>query len=172
MENDLRRWIGLVESPESDAERGQQSRNATMNVIQRIYAGKMYDHHVDLGEHGEFLVWGFKGLGMLLHFPELHEFCLMLGLRNRQAVGLSGAVYRLNPPMLNRYSRCITVNGLKELTSEAAKLLVNTTAFINVFSHEFIHAFDAVRTPKMIDRGASASPTGQLPPPEGGGLKG
>jgi hypothetical protein len=149
----------LNESPTNDAAMAKQAHAATMMITRGIYGGITAQHFVELAGHGDFLIWSAKSLGLTDIDPRLSNFCVMLGPKNPNALGLSGAVFRYEPSLFGQYNRCVVVYGLKAnwllAPNQAAKDLVNSTSFIKVMAHEFIHVLDSLRASKIIDRQTS-----------------
>ena len=142
----MRTLINLVESPESDAATALKARQTVLTVCKAIYYGAKADHHVELGNYGQFLLYDAERLGLTTNSPELKNLAIMLGLKNPKAIGLSGAFMRFGETIMGRYDRAIMVYGLTAIEDSAAKVLVNSTEFMRVFEHEFIHLLDGDRT--------------------------
>lgn len=150
------RYRDLTEGPQDDIARSEQAQRATRIVTHAIYGGAKPDFHVQFADHGEFLLYGADTLGLAAEFPAFDGLCLAFGLKDPNAVGFSGRVGRFaNEKLFDRYDRCIFFHCLAKISAADVRSATNSTAFLSISNHEFMHLLDAERTDGRIMKGVS-----------------
>lgn len=135
----------IFETILTDVEAARLASRAAITVSQRIYDGAKSDHLIEISDHGDFLLYGLDKLGLASIIPELSDCCLLFGKKQANTVGSSGGVYKFEEPILG-YNSAIAFWGIREITDKAVASFVNSTEFITIFKHEFIHVLDGIRS--------------------------
>lgn len=143
------RYHELTEAVADHLEMAKAASQAALAVCRKLDQGIQPDHHVDIEGYGPFFVYDF-GLFGLHAIPGMEQYCLMLGLRDPDKAidPVTGGVFRLNPPLLDHYTRCLVIYGLTAMKVETVQELVGTR-LLTVLKHEFIHVYDTLRNPKI-----------------------
>jgi hypothetical protein len=146
----------ISESPEQDGAMASQAQAAASTVLHAIVADPKPEHEVELGKYGDFFLYNPKALGLTKDYPELSDLAVMIGKPQKNAIGNSGAVMNFGETILGKYSHAIIIYCVRELTEEGVRKWTNSTSFLEIFAHEFMHVLDNKRTNNaIIPRGGS-----------------
>lgn len=117
----------------------QEVRKAYKQVSQYIYAKHEPDFDLELGSKGEYYVYSSRSMKVD------GDFLLLIGLRHPHAYGMSGAVMTFDDAVFGMH-RGIAIYGMRKMTMEDLHSTVNSTSFLTVFEHEYLHLLDIDRT--------------------------
>jgi hypothetical protein len=129
----------IRESANLEIDMHRQVRKAYQQVSQYIYKKHEPDYDIELGKKGDFYVYSSRSMGV-------HgDFLLLIGLRRPNTIGMSGALMAFNEGIFDMH-RGIAIYGMRELTMDDLYSTVNSTSFLEVFEHEYLHLLDIDRT--------------------------
>lgn len=130
----------LFETTDNEAEMHSHVRDLTSKVMHHIYNGGQPYHPIELGNYGDFFVYrSVEDIGLD------DRFLLLIGLKQREAIGMSGMIMGFGRDIFG-YDRGIVVYCMNEFTLKNMYTMVNTTGFMEVIEHEFVHMLDNDRT--------------------------
>ena len=133
----------ITESASLDVTMHRQVSDACRTVMDYIYRGNEPYAEVTFGDMGEFYVFLSRTMGLE------DDFLLAIGVRNPHAIGMSGALSNFSRSVFG-YDRGIFIHGMRRFTTEDMRATINSTSFIEVFQHEFLHLLDIHRTSGRI----------------------
>jgi hypothetical protein len=108
-----------------------------------VYDGNAPHGHTNIPEYGQFFIYRSEDVGLA------EPMLILIGLRKPNAIGISGMVVRFKTPFVG-HERGIMIHGMRTFTEDAMRSTVNSTDFITVFEHEYIHMLDNNRTGDAI----------------------
>jgi hypothetical protein len=140
----MRTHIDLIEDVQSDVSAHAKANKARFAVMSYVYDKQTYDFQVQYKGRDYYAIAGDTvGLDRIV---ENHDMLIMIGLKDPRAVGLSGMYIEFTKPIEGKYRRAIAVECMSKMSIESMVQSVNSTAFMPVFEHEFIHFLDSQRT--------------------------
>jgi hypothetical protein len=129
----------IKESASDDVAMHREVRRVYQLISQYIYKKNEPDYDLELGKQGEFYVYSSRSMGID------RDFLLLIGLRKPNTVGVSGALMTFSEGVLG-FHRGIAVYGMRQMTMDDLYSTVNSTSFLEVFEHEYLHLLDVDRT--------------------------
>lgn len=134
----------LFESSADEMAMYQQVRQASHAVVHAIYRGSKPFREVELGTFGDFYTYRSRedfGLDV--------GFLLLIGLRKKAAVGMSGMVVDFGQLVFG-YQKGLAIDCMSEFSVTNMRTMANSVGFMKVFEHEYLHMLDNRRTADRI----------------------
>lgn len=128
----------LPEGADEDVAAHDKASQAAIAISSYVHT-KGTDKLLDIEGIGEFLAVLPKSVGLD------RRLLILLGLHQKNTRGISGAYWNISK-VLGKYDRVIVIYCLREITQAEARRAVNSTEFLDVVTHEFIHFLDDMRT--------------------------
>lgn len=135
--------LNLSETVEHDILSAGNATKAALQVSRAIHGGVKPFCDVEMEPGMNFLAFDPSALGLTKLNPQLERCPILLGMKEKNTVGMSGIVATIPLGILTPQSdRCIGIMGMREFTEEGARILVMSTEFVSTIRHEFIHLYD------------------------------
>lgn len=150
--NSMRHLINIVESVEDDINMDRLADRACHMLMHHVYDHRKSDFEVEFRNNDKldaYLCFRPETIGYDKEFG-IDDLLVCIGKKDRRARGYSGMHAKFGKTVLGRYTHAIIINCLSALDDDNLVTSVNSTLFIPVFKHEFIHAFDGLRTKEKI----------------------
>ena len=120
----------------------QQAREACQKVMRYVYDGHEPEREVNW-RGKDFYVYRSHDVGIE------QNFLIWIGPRQENTIGMSGMLVTFNTTIFDA-DRAIIIWGMQGNTLKQLRSTVNSTAFMTVFEHEFLHLLDSDRTDRRI----------------------
>lgn len=139
----------LLDSVTTEMSMQRQARQAANVVIQHVYHGHQPYQGIEIVDDdrslsGDFYVYRSKeDLGLHL------DFLLLIGVRQPNTVGMSGAVAGLGQDVFG-YETAIAIYCMQQFGMDQLRRSVNSVGFMQTFEHEYLHLLDNQRTDNRI----------------------
>lgn len=141
----------LTESVDQDVAMADASRRAAMVVSHSIYNGAAKPLIMADIDGADFLLYDPADCGL----DGYEDVALLFGLEKPGSHDMSGDACNLDGVVMGRFRRAIIIHGLDHVTAEDVRSLVNSTEFLQLFHHEFMHIQDYIRSNDGILKGGS-----------------
>lgn len=148
----MRHLINIMESVEDDVSIEKMAHDACHMFTSYVYEHKKSDFEVEFGNNDKlssYLCFKPETIGYDKEFG-IDDLLVCIGKKNPRARGFSGMYAKFGKIVLGRYRHAIIIDCLDTLSDENLQRSVNSTRFIPVFKHEFVHALDGLRTKEKI----------------------
>jgi hypothetical protein len=134
----------LLDSATTEVSMYQQAREACHKVTHYVYDGHEPEREVNWRDK-DFYVYHSHNMGIE------QDFLIWIGPRQEHTVGMSGMYANFSKPIFGS-NRVIIIWGMRGRpnTLQELRATVNSTNFLTVFEHEFLHLLDADRTKNGI----------------------
>lgn len=146
---DYRAVPALREAPSDDIAAARSVRGLAVRIAAALYHGAEPDAEITLAGQGTFYLFDHDTLGL---DDDLHDVAFMFTLRNKAAVGVSGAYATFRDgegrpiTLLGRYRRGVILYGLRQMSEDALQAFAGSVDFLRVIQHELVHLRDSART--------------------------
>lgn len=139
------RYLDIFESADDEVALHQQVHDAYRRVTDYIALRRPH-YTIELSGYGDFFVYLTRNIGLSA------DMLLMFGLRLPNTLGMSGRIMDFGQLIFD-CQRGLIIQGMREFTEKDMRSTVNSTEFIGVFEHEYLHVLDDMRTNGKIDTG-------------------
>jgi len=151
----------INESASIEVAMHQQAREACQTVMQYINDHEPY-REITLGNYGDYYVYLSRAMRLddAIETRGQLDFLLLIGQHQPNTYGMSGALMNLGTTVFG-CDQAIIIYGMRQDTLDEMRRTVNSTSFIQVFQHEFLHLLDRIRTKGQITTKTNVDPHNQ-----------
>lgn len=137
--NRIRHWLTIIESPENDVEAHKSAMKAFHQLSSYVSAHPEGDHLIEYGKQGDYIGYDGRKIG----FTGTPIMIVMLGAKS--STNSTGSAIMFSEPQIDGFDGALVFNCLRNVDEHEAQKVVNTTKFLSLFQHEYIHALDFKR---------------------------